>query len=93
MQKIQKIFKALSMKDALDVYLTIYAGCKIEYYLTFKQIAMKLSLKENTLRRITNSLSRNKLIKSVSGFSRERVYVVVDSKLAEKILDMANPSL
>lgn len=92
MQKIQKMFKALSMKDALDVYFTIYAGCKIEYYLTFKQLATKLSLNENTLRRITNSLSRNKLIKSVSGFSRERVYVVVDSKFADKVLDIANPS-
>lgn len=92
MQKTQKIFKALSMKDALDVYLTIYAGCKIEYYLTFKQLAMKLSINENTLRRITNSLSRNKLIKSISGFGRERVYVVVDSKLADKIIDIGNPS-
>ena len=92
MQKIQKTFKALSMKGALEVYLTIYSGCRIEYYLTFKQLAYKLDLNENTLRRITNNLSRNKLIKSITGFRRERVYVVVDSKLADKVLDMSNPS-
>lgn len=92
MQKIQKMFKALSMKGSLDVYLMIYAGCKIEYYLSFKDLAEKLSFNENTLRRITNNLSRNKLIKSQSGVSRERVYVVSDGSFAEKVLDMANPS-
>lgn len=96
MADIRKKFKALSMKDSLDVFLTIYAGCKIEYYVGFNDISRKLGIKYNTLRRITNALVRGGLISSMkkpySLDGRERVYVVCDKDFADKILDIANPS-
>lgn len=96
MADIRKKFKALSMKDSLDVFLTIYAGCKIEYYVGFNDISQKLGIKYNALRRITNALVRGGLISSIqkpySLDGRERVYVVCDKDFADKVLDMINPS-
>lgn len=88
MQKTQKIFKSLSMKGALDVYMLIYAGCKTEYYLDFQGLIKKTKIKYNALRRITNNLSRAHLIKSIRyGAGRGRLYIVSDKDMAEKIYD------
>ncbi len=91
-----KKFRALGMKHALDVYLLIYGGCKVEYYVTFNEILDKLSIKRPSLRRITNTLVRAGLIKSTKNPSstdkRSRVYIVSDGKFAELLLDMSNPS-
>lgn len=86
MRKTQKIFKALSMKGALEVYMAIYSGCQTEYYTNFESLVRITGIKENALRRITNNLSRAHLIKSVKyGTGRGRFYVVSDKDYAEKL--------
>lgn len=96
MVDIQKKFKALSMKNSIDVFLMIYAGCRIEYYVGFNDIIEKLGIKYNSLRRITNALVRSGLIaskkKPYALDNRQRIYVVCDQKFADYVLDMANPS-
>ena len=91
----KNIYKALSIKNAVNVFLLIYSGCKVEYYLSFQDICDKLSINPNSLRRITNSLSKAKLIKSVKDIyskdKRKRVYIA-DSTLAELVLEIENPS-
>lgn len=91
----RKIYKALSMKEALEVFLFIYGGCQVEYYVSFNDICDKLSIRKDSLRRITNALSNAKLIKSVKDLNssdrRRRVYIV-DRYLAEKICEIENPS-
>lgn len=91
----KKIFKALSMKDALDVYFTIYSGCSVEYYVTFEDLLEKINIKKDSLRRITNSLSRHGLIKSVGGYradKRKKVYVVTNADLPDLILKIVTLS-
>ena len=88
MQKIRKIFKALSMKDAIDVYMLIYAGCQTEYYASFNDLIKLSTIKEHSLRRITNTLSRVKLIKSVKGIGKSKYYIVTNKEVAEDIYDM-----
>lgn len=86
MQKIQKIFKALSMKGAIDVYMLVYGGCQTEYYTNFNDLLRMTGFKTDTLRRITNNLSRAKLIKSVKfGTGRERYYIVYEKETANMI--------
>lgn len=91
----RKVYKALSIKNALDVFLFVYSGCKVEYYMSFNDICDRLSIRKDSLRRITNALSGAKLIKSVkdanSSDRRRRVYVA-DKYLAEKICEIENPS-
>ena len=53
------------MKNAINIFLLIYAAEKEEYFMTFDDIVQKSTLNENTLRRITNSLSRNGIIRCV----------------------------
>lgn len=88
MEKIRKIFKALSMKGALNVYMTIYAGCQSGSYATFESLVRITAINENTLRRITNNLSRHRLIKSVRyGTTRGKFYIVSDKDFAKKLYD------
>lgn len=91
MQKIQKIFKALSMKNALNVLMMIYASQQIEYYITFEELFNKSTLNENTLRRITNSLSRNGIIKCVrdeEASDRRRKVYKCNKKIVEMVLEL-----
>ena len=86
MRKIQKIFKALSMKGAIDVYMLVYGGCQTEYYTNFNDLLRMTTFKPDALRRITNTLSRAKLIKSVKyGTGRGRYYIVSEKDSAHMI--------
>lgn len=89
--KYREIMRVMSVKHASDVLFEINNSCKIEEYLSFKELVGRLKLNKNTLRRITNRLSRARLIKSVKANTadkRERVYVVCDAKLTEMLLDL-----
>lgn len=88
MQKIRRMFKALSMKDALSVYMLVYAGCKIEYYTSFKELIRLSEIKEHSLRRITNTLSKSNLIKSIKGEGKKRYYIVCDKEFAEQVYNL-----
>ena len=91
MQKIQKIFKALSMKNALNIMMLVYAGQQTEYYMTFEDLFNKSTLNENTLRRITNSLSRNGIIKCVrdeDASDRRRKVYKCNKKIVEMVLEL-----
>lgn len=91
MQKIQKIFKALSMKNALSVMMLVYAGQQSEYCMTFEDLFNKSALNENTLRRITNSLSRNGIIKCVRDEiapDRRRKVYKCNKKIVEMVLEL-----
>ena len=71
------------MKGALEVYLLVYSGCQTEYYTNFESLVKLSGIKPDALRRITNNLSRAKLIKSIKyGTGRERFYVVYDKEEA-----------
>ena len=91
MQKIQKIFKALSMKNALNVLMLIYASQQAEYYITFDELVEKSTSNPNTLRRITNSLSRNKIIKCVrdeNAPDRRRKVYKCNKEIVKLILEL-----
>lgn len=89
MKSYKKVFGALSSKGVIDVFMQIYLGCKTEEYKSFQEIKDSLKINKNTLRRITNRLSRCGLISSAqpteSEDKRKRVYIVEDSKLADLI--------
>lgn len=89
MKSYKKVFGALSSKGVIDVFMQIYLGCKTEEYKSFQEIKDSLKINKNTLRRITNRLSRCGLISSAqpieSKDKRKRVYIVEDSKLADLI--------
>lgn len=89
MKSYKKVFGALSSKGVIDVFMQIYFGCKTEEYKSFQEIKDSLKINKNTLRRITNRLSRCGLISSAqpteSKDKRKRVYIVEDSRLADLI--------
>lgn len=90
------VFRAFGMDKAIDVYLLIYDGCKIEDYVSFKQIKDKLRISEYKLRLITNRMSRIGLIKSVRDTryqdKRKRYYVVKNAHFADKFCEFINPN-
>lgn len=84
----RNVYRALSMKNGVNVLMDIYAGCKIEEYRTFSDLKKTYKMSEFSLRRITNRLSSCGLIKSVKGKNedgRTRVYVVVNAGVCESI--------
>lgn len=81
--KTRDVFRVLSIKHAEDVLWDIDALCKKEEYPSFVELSERLNLNKETLRRITNRLSRVGLIKSVKSVGRQRVYVICDSELNE----------
>lgn len=85
--KYKKVFSALAEKGALEVYMYIYYCCTTKNYASFEDIRKEEKMNKSTLRRITNRLSRCKLIKSIHPDNepdgRRRVYVVESPELAE----------
>lgn len=84
--KYDLIFQALSIRHALEVYLEIWQGCKTEEYRSFEEIREAINIKKESCRRITNRLSRLKLIKSIknpnSEDKRKRIYIITNSYVA-----------
>ncbi len=88
MKSYKNIFKALSSKGVIEVYLYIYHKCKTEEYPSFDEIRTELGFNPNTLRRITNRLSRHNMIYSAQPQGcdkRKRVYLVNSPALAMMI--------
>ena len=84
----RNVYRALSMKNSINILMDIYEGCKTENYKTFADLKKPYKMSEFALRRITNRLSSCGLIKSVKGKKedgRTRVYVVVNVDLCELI--------
>lgn len=84
----RNVYRALSMKNGVNVLMDIYAGCKIEEYKTFSDLKKTYKISEFSLRRITNRLSSCGLIKSIKANredGRARVYVVENADLCESI--------
>lgn len=84
----RNVYRALSMKNSINILMDVYEGCKTEDYKTFADLKKPYKMSEFTLRRITNRLSSCGLIKSVKGKNedgRTRVYVVVNADLCESI--------
>ena len=84
----RNVYRALSMKNSINILMDVYEGCKTEDYKTFAELKKPYKMSEFTLRRITNRLSSCGLIKSVKGKNedgRTRVYVVVNADLCELI--------
>lgn len=84
----RNVYRALSMKNSLNILMDVYEGCKTENYKTFADLKKPYKMSEFALRRITNRLSSCGLIKSVKGKKedgRTRVYVVVNVDLCELI--------
>ena len=95
--KVDKfVFRAFGMDKAIDVFLLIYEGCRIEDYVSFNQIREKLKMSEYKLRIITNRMSRIGLIKSIRDTryqdKRKRYYIVKEAHFAEKFCDFLNPN-
>ena len=92
MKYYKKIFSSLSATRAMDVYMCIYLHGKKEEYPMFEEIAKELKMNKNTLRKLTNLLSRNKMIYSAQpnkeADKRKRVYLVEDNRLAELLLQI-----
>lgn len=90
--KYDKLFKTLAIKHSIDVLLLIYLKSKTEEYPTFEYLRKELHLANSTLRRVTNALSRNKIIKSVIPNTgedrRHRVYVICNTEVTEQIYQM-----
>ena len=88
----RNVYRVLSIKDAFSVLWEIYNGCMTEEYKTFENIRESLKMNKNTLRRITNRLSRSGLIQSSKSTSyhdkRKRVFVIIDSELFKKISEL-----
>ena len=84
----RNVYRALSMKNSINILMDVYEGCKTENYKTFADLKKPYKMSEFALRRITNRLSSCGLIKSVKGKKedgRTRVYVVVNVDLCELI--------
>ena len=84
----RNVYRALSMKNSINILMDIYEGCKTENYKTFADLKKPYKISEYALRRITNRLSSCGLIKSVKGKNKDgrtRVYVVVNADLCELI--------
>lgn len=84
--KEEKIFKCLGRKHSVEVLsvIMLYEG------MSFKTLCEKLPFSAFTVRLITNSLSRNKLVsvkKNNKLDNRSRGYYITE--LGKKILDMA----
>lgn len=90
------IFGAFSMKKAIEVYLFIYNGCKIEDYASFEDIRKGMGMSKYRLRILTNRMSRIGLIKSIQDSrykdKRKKCYIVGDPTFAEKFYDFLNPN-
>lgn len=87
----RNIYRALAIKDAINVLFSIYEGCKIEEYLTFEDIVKKLNKPYGNIRRITNRLSSSGLIRSVKANTkdkRKRVYVVNSVTVCDLIKEL-----
>ena len=88
MKNYKGIFSALATKGAVEVYLYVYRKCKVKEYPSFDEIRTELKFNPNTLRRITNRLSRYDLIYSAQPDGedgRRRVYLVSSPALAMMI--------
>ena len=87
--KYKKVFSALAEKNALEVYMYIYYRCTTGDFASFEEISKEQKMNKSNLRRITNRLSRCKLIKSIRPIKepdgRRRVYIVESPELAEII--------
>lgn len=97
MKNYRAIYRALSMKNALNVLTLVYNGNVVKNYMTFGDLKQMLKSDEYTLRRITNSLSRVGLIKSIKkgkmtdeADGRKRVYVIDDLFLYKKIMELTD---
>lgn len=88
----RNIYRALSIKNAINVLMTIYQSCQIEQYLSFRDIEESLKIEKHSLRKITNRLSSCGLIMSVKDKNgtngRSRVYVVSNTNICEKIKEL-----
>ena len=84
----RNVYRALSMKNSINILMDVYEGCKTEEYKTFADLKKPYKMSEFTLRRITNRLSSCGLIKSIKANredGRARVYVVENADLCESI--------
>ena len=94
MKNYKKVFSALASKGVIDVYMQIYYGCKTEEYQSFENIRKELRMSKDTLRKLTNRLSRCGLISSAQPYEtddkRKRVYVVDNPELAELVNQIYN---
>lgn len=90
----RNIYRVLSVKNALNIYMEIYHGCLIEEYKSFKDLIKENRININSLRKITNRLSSSGLIKSIKDNKeidkRKKVFVVTDSEIAESIKNLTN---
>ena len=90
----RNIYRALSVKNALNIYMEIYNGCLTEEYKSFENLRQSFKIGKDSLRRITNRLSSCGLIKSLKdthiGDGRKRIYVVVDLEITENIKNLTN---
>lgn len=88
----RNIYRALSIKNAINVLMTIYQSCQIEQYLSFSDIEESLKIEKHSLRKITNRLSSCGLIVSTKDTNgadgRSRVYVVSNANICEKIKEL-----
>lgn len=87
MKYYKNVFSALATKGGIEVYLYIYHMCKTEQYPSFEDIRVDTGLKVDTLRRLTNRLSRYGLIYSsqIPSGGRQRVFKVTNSAVAKLI--------
>lgn len=87
--KYDLIFQALSIRHALEVYLEIWQGCKVEEYRSFEDILKEVKIKKSAGRRITNRLSRLDLIASLkdpnSKDKRKRIYIIKNAYIANTL--------
>lgn len=90
--KYNLIFSALAVKKALDVYMSVWQGCKTEEYCSFEDIRKELRIGKSSLRRITNRLSRVGLINNLkdpqSEDKRKRVYCVSSAYFANTLEEL-----
>jgi predicted transcriptional regulator len=87
----RNVYRALAIKDAINVLFSIYEGCKIEEYLTFDDIVKKLNKPRGNIRRITNRLSSCGVIRSIKANTqdkRKRVYVVNSVTVCDLIKEL-----
>lgn len=87
----RNVYRALAIKDAINVLFNIYEGCKTEEYLTFEDIVKKLNKPHGNIRRITNRLSSCGLIRSVKANTqdrRKRIYVISSVAVCDLIKEL-----
>lgn len=83
------VYRALSVKDALNTLMEIQILNSVDVPCYFETLTKNLNIDKHKLRKITNRLSRCKLIKSVrkpfSPDGRKRVFVITDRDVVDMI--------